>query len=195
MRVRNKQMGMVGPAFIALGLALLVLGFFGGSLGIPGLAVVNQYWGPENATLYIYPVASASEPNWVVTHYWYGYSDTEPGVYHVIDGSEVKVYIDGQYYTTLVTRSDKTVFYTPVSRLGAGQHEIKFVYEGTPGKPYPPDEHIEYVTIGGDSVQVDTQDITPSQSTISLLLKVGGCVLALIGSAVMVLGGSGRGRR
>ena len=165
---------------VLIGIALMFLGLFGGKLGIPGLEVVNTYWGPENATLCVYPVASPNEPNWVIEHYWYGYSDTEPGVYHLIDGSEVKVYIDGQYYTTLVTNRDQARFYTPLYKLSAGTHEIRFVYEGTPGEPYPPDEVVEYVTISssGNSTTVNQSQASagPNQPLVAL-----GCVTAAAG--------------
>lgn len=186
---RNNQIGVAGPALLALGLAMFALGFFGGQLGIPGLTVVNHYWGPENATLCIYPVASALEPNWVVMHYWYGYSDTEPGVYHVINGSAVKVYIDGQYYTTLVTNKDRTVFYTPVDSLSPGTHEIRFVYEGTPGMPYPPCEYTEYVTksnTGSSSVDPNPTPVPQVDNALKLI----GAGLSLIGAALCY-----RGRR
>jgi len=186
---RNNQIGIAGPALLALGLAMLALGFFGGQLGIPGLTVVNTYWGPENATLCVYPVASWNEPNWVVAHYWYGYSDTEPGVYHSIDGSEVKVYIDGQYYTTLVTNRDQTKFYTPLYKLSVGTHEIRFVYEGTPGKPYPPCEVTEYVTISSSGSSSVDPNPTPVPQ-VDDALKLIGAGLSLIGAALCY-----RGRR
>ena len=167
-------------------MAMLALGFFGGKLGIPGLEVVNDYWGPENATLCVYPIASPSEPNWVIEHYWYGYSDTEPGVYHLIDGSEVKVYIDGQYYTTLVTNRDQTKFYTPLYKLSEGTHEIRFVYEGTPGKPYPPCEYSEYVTKSSGSASVDSNPAPVPQ--VGDALKIGGAGLCLIGAALCYWG-------
>ncbi|MEN3026050.1 MAG: hypothetical protein ABC611_08210 [Candidatus Methanosuratincola petrocarbonis] len=127
----------LGAALVCLGLLLVVLGTFGGVLGIPGLSVVDHYWGPENATVRVMQQTPGDTTVWVV-HYWYGQSSEEPDtVYHTIEGSPIDVYVNSKYQTTLYTKWRAYVPYTVPQHYLASGCTVVFKYEYDPSKPYP----------------------------------------------------------
>lgn len=183
---RANSAGMVGPILVAIGIAMAVLGFFGGSMGVPGLSVVQSYWGPENATILMNNMGSVSDvyPTWTIYHFWYGYSDTEPGVYHTVEGSVIKIYIDGSLHTTLTTTKNGAIWSLPTT-LSPGTHVIELRYDGSGA--YPPVTKSFTVNIPSPQAPpiISPEPEQLPDQKVGDFLKWGGVALSLLGLGVM----------
>lgn len=179
---RKVKRGMLGPALLGLGIAMVLLGFFGGAIGLRGLSVLEGPGHPDLLLGAYTNLMPGSAQRITATFLWYGQQD---GLYyHGIARASLECFVNGESKGIAVTDNHGYAEWNFATPQQPGSYEVKVKFAGN--DQYPPTEGIIWFTVKEPQSPAPQDQVDSSTNpAVGNFLKFAGAALALLGAGVM----------
>lgn len=174
---------VVGPALLGLGIALMLLGFFGGAIGLRGLSVLEGPEHPDLVETYYTNLMPGATQRIMVTLLWYGHLE-DGSYYHGIAGVPLECFVNGESKGVKYTDGYGYAEWSFAAPQQPGSYEVKVKFAGN--DQYPPVEDSGWFVVKEPQDPKSQSQIDSSTNpAVGNFLKFAGAALALLGAGVM----------
>lgn len=186
--MRRKGGGLIGPALICAGLLIVMLGFFGNGMGIPGLLMLGV--GQDNPRINIGAftyIAPGSMQKVTAEFCWVEVLPFDRSVMHVIAGVPLECYFQNQSKGVKYTNEKGMAEWIFVAPSVPGYYEVTVAFNGNAQFPACSDS-LGFVVVPAQQQPgtsgSEPQQITNSEAPRTDIVKIVGLSILLLGAII-----------